>query len=92
MSDDLRKRAFDLYRAPFRYECGYIWDAAGEMVADDRADAGDKSAEERSLAVRVRGWGRIAKLPDAEKLQDTVGQFIAEALTELWQKRKRDPR
>lgn len=29
-------RALSLYKAPFRFERGYIWDANNEMVADDR--------------------------------------------------------
>ena len=71
--DDIRTRAIKLYRPPFRYECGYIWDANNEMVADETAHA-----------LQVRGWGRISYLDQPEKLQDEVGALIAEALTKFW--------
>lgn len=80
----VRQRALRLYRAPFRYEMGYIWDANGEMVADDRVDSDDKENHASSIAARVRGWGRIGYMPDADKLQDEVGALIAEALTKFW--------
>lgn len=74
---DLRERAFALYKGPFRYEQGYIWDANNEMVADDR----------KEVAVsRVRGWGRMKYLPDTNALQDAVGTLIAEALTDYWRR------
>jgi len=73
-----REQALRLYRPPFRHEHGFIWDADGNMVADDRT-AGD-------AAVQVRGWGRIKYLPGAEVLHDAVGELIAEALTEYWQR------
>ncbi len=81
-AENLRERAFKLYRAPFRYEMGYVWDARNEMVADDHV-AG--AAELEAVPpVRVRGWGRIGYLPGSESLQDMVGALIAEALTKLW--------
>lgn len=70
---DEEQQAMALYEAPFHHERGYIWDAKNKMVADDGA------------VLRVRGWGRISYLPDAEKLQDAVGDLIAKALTEYWQ-------
>ncbi len=73
---NIEQQALALYEAPFRYHRGYIWDAKNNMVADDDA---------QDVALRVRGWGRISYLPDAEKLQDTVGELIAKALTEYWQ-------
>ena len=76
----MRAAALALYKAPFRFQHGYIFDAAGLMVADD-GDMGDSVA-------RVRGWGRIGYIQDAKKLQDEVGAIIAEALTEFWIKHK----
>lgn len=73
---EIKKAAFTLYEAPFRYEHGYIFDAKGQMVSDD-GDVGDSVA-------RVRGWGRIGYLPDGAKLQDEIGKIMAEALTEYW--------
>jgi hypothetical protein len=70
---DLRTRALKLYRPPFRFEHGYIFDAANEVVADSRVQI-----------LRVRGWGRISYLPEPERLQDAVGSMIAEALTSYW--------
>ena len=79
-SEPISERAFALYRPPFRYDGhGYLWDANGEMVADDRP-------ESPSAIGRIRGWGRIGYLKEPEKLQDMVGHLIAQALTEFWQK------
>lgn len=77
----LTERARKLFRPPFRFECGYVWDAAGEMVADNREDKEDAEA---LPALRVRGWGRIKYLPEPDKLHDETGRLIAEALTKGW--------
>ena len=71
---DLKAQALALYKPPFKHIHGYIWDSDNHMVADDGG------------MMRVRGWGRIQKQPDAEKLQDTVGDLIADALTKYWNK------
>jgi hypothetical protein len=71
----LSSEAMALYKPPFRHECGYIFDAAHQMVADE---AGNHLLE-------VRGWGRIGSMKDAENLQDKVGDIIAVALTEYWE-------
>ena len=78
----MRDSALALYKAPFRFEHGYIYDADGLMISDD-GDAGDSIA-------RVRGWGLIGDMPDAAKLQDEVGAILAEALTDFWIKHKGD--
>lgn len=90
MTNELRQRALRLYRRPFRFDGGYVWDAAGEMVADDRvADSAELQIPMSSLALaRVRGWGRISYLPNAPELQDAVGELIALALTEYWERHK----
>lgn len=72
-----RNAALALYRPPFRFLHGYIYDADGKMCADE----GEMPDH---VAARVRGWGRIGYLPDAAALQDEVGQVIAEALTAFW--------
>lgn len=74
---DIRDRAIELYSPPFRHERGYIYDAEGNTVGDD-------ATGRQSGALRVRGWGRIANMPEAEKLQDTAGELIAEILTKNW--------
>jgi len=84
--DDIRKRALRLYRPPFKYEGGYIWDAKGEMVADGNAEG--LTLADDPATVRVRGWGRIGYEKDSEALYDAVGEEIAAALTAHWQKRK----
>lgn len=81
----LRSRALALYMPPFRYEMGYIWDAAGNMVADDDGTHIIPSdPKETQGCVRIRGWGRIGYMQDASALQDKVGELIAEALTKFW--------
>lgn len=67
--------AIALYEAPFYFKRGYIFDAKHRMVADDAG---------QDAIARVRGWGRISYLPDAERLQDAVGALVAEALTAYW--------
>jgi hypothetical protein len=74
-------RALDLYSPPFRYEHGFIWDAKNLMVADD---------EGQDIALRIRGWGHISYLPDPEKLQDEVGELMAQALTEFWERQSNE--
>lgn len=73
----IRQRALELYKPPFRYESLYIWDSENNIVADDVViDA----------IARIRGWGRIQYMKNPEKLQDEVGEIIAEALNDFWQK------
>jgi hypothetical protein len=79
----IRERAIALFRPPFRFEMGYVWDAAGEMVSDNRVDPDDVAS---LPTLRVRGWGRIGYLPDPAALQDEAGRLIAEALTKGWPK------
>jgi len=76
---DAKQRALDLYKPPFRYYRGYIFDANKNIVADDPCE---------DAVARIRGWGRISYLPEPEKLQDTVGELIAEALNEYYANHK----
>jgi hypothetical protein len=76
-----RAAALALYKPPFMFVHGYIFDADSRMVADQD---GFQGGVETHIAARVRGWGRIGYMPDAEALQDEVGAVIAEALTEFW--------
>jgi predicted transposase YbfD/YdcC len=75
MTSPLDPAALELYEAPFRFDRGYIWDAKNNMVADDDA---------QDVALRVRGWGHISYMKNAEALQDEIGKHIAAALTEHW--------
>ena len=77
----LMQRALDLYAPPFRFSHGFIFDSKGEMVSDDTLEGQD-------AIQRVRGWGRIGYMEEAEALQDEVGRIIAEALTDYWNKQK----
>lgn len=74
----MRERAIKLYRPPFRFEHGYVYDSNDQMVADAGKDG------EPDQLLRVRGWGRISYMREPEALQDEVGKAIAEALTEFW--------
>lgn len=71
---EIQKRAMALYTGPFRYEHGYIYDSQNNMVAD----------EDSAVISRIRGWGRIQYMPEAESLQDAVGELVAQALTKFW--------
>ena len=72
---DLRGEALKLYKPPFKLDHGYIFDSHGEMVADQ--------VDPIAIA-RIRGWGRISYMDNAENLQDAVGELIVEALNEKW--------
>jgi hypothetical protein len=74
-----KQHALELYTPPFRYYRGYIFDANNNMIADNPCE---------DAVVRIRGWGRISYMPEPEKLQDAVGELIAEALNEYYDKRK----
>lgn len=52
--------AAKLFHLPLRHEHGYVWDAAGEMVA---SYIGPKRE-----VLEARGWGRIKYLPGADAL------------------------
>jgi hypothetical protein len=74
--DQARQVALELYTGPFTFQHGYIYDAVGNMVADN---------EGQDVAARIRGWGRISYLgDDTETIQDMVGTLFAEALTKFW--------
>jgi len=79
---DLELRALKTYKPPFRMRHGYIYDAEGNMVLDDHCD------EAPDALLRIRGWGRLCREKDAEALQDAIGDLIAKALTEYWERHK----
>lgn len=81
--ESLRDKAVSLYKPPFRFEHGYILDAESRIVADNNVEDVD------GAALRVRGWGRISYMENAEALQDEVGSVIALAMTEFWQQQYR---
>lgn len=81
--ENLRDKAVSLYKPPFRFEHGYILDAESRIVADNDVEDAD------GAALRVRGWGRIGHMENAEALQDEVGNVIALAMTEFWQQQYR---
>ena len=84
-----------LYQAPFRYDRrgGYIWDANSKMVADnyDPDDAIDLS-QNIEPTLRIRGWGYIQYLKHDQlspaQIQDALGEMMAQALTEYWQRKQ----
>jgi len=48
------------------------------MVADD-------GGSQDSLS-RVRGWGKLGKLPNGAEVQDAIGEIIAEALNQYFER------
>lgn len=77
--EQFRDLALNLYQIPFKYDpaSGYIFDANQNMVTEEPLG---------SIVAEVRGWGRIQYKPQPERLQDTVGEMIALALTEYWER------
>ena len=69
---DARARALELFEPPFHHMNGYIYDKNG-VVADRCGEV-----------LRVRGWGKISYEKDAGKMQDALGDLIADALTAYW--------
>lgn len=75
----LKDQAMAAFKAPFRHIRGYIWDSASQMVLDD-------CVEDAAVpTMRVRGWGYLQKLPDGDKVQDHMGEVVADALTLYWE-------
>ena len=76
-----RKAAMAVYKPPFKYQHGHIYDSRHFMVADN---GGVEGGVEGAVASRIRGWGRLGYLPDAEELQDEIGRMMADALNALY--------
>jgi hypothetical protein len=70
--------ALNLYEPPFNYHCTYIFDAKHRMVMNV-----DELKESELI---LRGWGRIQYEHNPKELHDAVGQHVANALTEYWEK------
>lgn len=47
--EELKQRALKVYKGPFKCRRGYIYDAEGNMVADDQCD------EAPAALMRIRG-------------------------------------
>lgn len=69
--------ALALYKPPFRYLHGYVYDANCKMVADDKT-------VDSCVISRIRGWGALSYLPNGAELQDAIGRIVAEALNKYW--------
>ena len=86
---NIEKKALSLYKPPFKFQCGYIYDSNGDCFADINARLDDTiEAADGSIALRVRGWGRIQYIKsefDCEDLQDAVGHEIVKALNKHWE-------
>jgi hypothetical protein len=82
MAQTPKQKAIELLKPPFKFECGYIFDSAKNenMVADDGGDI------ELGTIARLRGWGRLGKLDDGEQVQDAIGEVIAEALNQYFER------
>lgn len=80
----ISEAALALYEGPFSFDGIYIIDKNGQMVADQ----GGNGEVRQSIALRIRGWGRVQYLPDPINLQNEIGRMIAEAMTEYWNKYK----
>ncbi len=77
-STDLRNKSICLYTPPFRFEHGYIWDAKGQMVADNHVDGED-------AVLRVRGWGRINEVKRAcRAAMFQAGTITNEGTKQAW--------
>lgn len=80
----IRAKALELYTPPFRYDHGYIMDSQGYMVSDEGGIGKTEPNTRSTIIQRIRGWGRIGYFPSPDKLQDEVGEIMAQALNEFW--------
>lgn len=70
-----------LLKPPFSHQHGYIFDDAGQMVADTPDDDDDGGV------IRIRGWGRLRNQFGAEKaaqVQDEIAELVVEAMNAFW--------
>jgi hypothetical protein len=76
-----KQKAIALLRPPFSFYMGYIWDGCKDqnMVADE-------GGCEIGTIARLRGWGRLGKLEDGAEIQDAIGEIIAEALNQYFER------
>jgi hypothetical protein len=77
---ELQKQALDMYKPPFQFHHGYIFDSAGHMFADE----GRPEEAASLIAVRIRGWGRLGKLSNGAEVQDAAGHLVVAALNAFW--------
>jgi hypothetical protein len=84
---DPRKEAMSVYKPPFTFLHGYIYDSQHLMVADDGPITGEGGVA-GAVAARVRGWGKLGYRPDGAKIQDEIGQMMADALNEYYAARQ----
>jgi|GEM_PF-1646759 len=77
---EAQRKAMELYKPPFKFMHGYIFDADHNMVSDN----GDLEDQAAGVA-RIRGWGRLSYMENPEQLQDAAGELFALALTRLWE-------
>ena len=79
-ASEARRVGMSLYKPPFKYEHGFIFDSNDHIFADDGPTG--------MLLARIRGWGYIqhagGTTVTAEAIQDELGQVVADALTEFW--------
>lgn len=80
----IRKAAMAVYKPPFIYQYGYIYDSQNLMVADNGGLGKEDPGVKGAVAARVRGWGRLGYLPNGAELQDEIGQMMADALNALY--------
>ena len=82
---NIRGQALAIYKPPFHFHRGYIYDANSAMVADQGGPGGQETVQ-GAVAARVRGWGRLGYMENGAALQDEIGQVVAEALNDFWAK------
>ncbi len=89
----LTKVALAVYKPPFKFEYGYIFDADKKVVADNNiGQDGEVVRMDGNILLRVRGWGHIQKIVGEHKpedIQDEIGRLIAEGLTKFWEEEKK---
>ena len=87
----IKQAALDLYKPPFKFEHGYIFDGEGNMVADN----GGVDEMRNAIALRLRGWGCIGYVSqvkglDPLALECEIGKHCAAALTKYWEASRGD--
>ena len=77
-----KQKALQILKPPFKLINGFIVDSAKpnqNIVADD-------GEVELGTVARLRGWGRLSYMDDGEQVQDAIGEVIAEALNQYFER------
>lgn len=86
LTDEMKAKVLSIFKPPFSFSIGNIYDCTGRIVADHYTD------DEPGALIRMRGWGRLTgkgggmglSSDEAYEIQCAAGQMFAEAFNAYW--------